>query len=92
MRPVRLIQFPDDDNATTSADTDECPNCSPTERLYLTRRGQRLIAQRARWELTLGSIRAHLDEQPTPSARRAAARRWCHAITRLADQTAGDRR
>ncbi|MDG9706258.1 hypothetical protein [Streptomyces sp. DH37] len=41
---------------------------------------------RARWHITLGSIRAHLDEQPTPRARRAAARRWCAAITAMADE------
>ncbi|MEU2719614.1 hypothetical protein [Streptomyces smyrnaeus] len=44
--------------------------------------------ERARWHITLGSIRAHLDEQPTKQARRACARRWCQAITAMADEGA----
>jgi hypothetical protein len=65
-------------------------------------------AERARWTVTLGairshlecphchpepgmdhdqlnSIRAHLTEQPTPQAVRAAARHWNEAITQIAN-------
>lgn len=42
--------------------------------------------ERARWHITLGSIRAHLDEQPSLDSRRAAARRWCAAIIAMADE------
>ncbi|MCU1613952.1 MAG: hypothetical protein JWO98_1492 [Frankiales bacterium] len=41
--------------------------------------------EQARREITLGAIRAHLEEQPSPSSIRACARRWCTAITNLAD-------
>lgn len=40
--------------------------------------------ERARWHITLNSIRAHLDEQPTRRSRLAAARRWCSAILQMA--------
>lgn len=42
-------------------------------------------AERARWELTLGSIRADLEAQPSTRSIRAAARRWATAITHIAD-------
>lgn len=45
-------------------------------------------AEAARFHVTLGSIRADLDEQPSPMCVRAAARRWTEAITQLADETA----
>lgn len=45
--------------------------------------------ERARWHITLGSIRAHLDEQPTLNSRRAAARRWCAAIIAMTDEGSG---
>lgn len=41
--------------------------------------------ERARWHVTLGAIRGHLEEQPSPASVRAAARRWASAITQLAD-------
>ncbi|MCX5170555.1 hypothetical protein OG616_21420 [Streptomyces antibioticus] len=41
--------------------------------------------ERARREMALGSIRAHLAEQPSPRSVRAAARRWCTQITALAE-------
>lgn len=44
--------------------------------------------ERARREITLGAIRAHLEEEPSPSSIRACARRWCTAITDLADEVA----
>jgi hypothetical protein len=42
----------------------------------------------ARFHVTLGSIRADLEEQPSPMCVRTAARRWTDAITQLADETA----
>ncbi|MFJ6293235.1 hypothetical protein ACIQJX_07725 [Streptomyces griseoviridis] len=49
-------------------------------------------AERARHEIVLGSIRAHLDEQPSNIAVQAAARRWCADITALADDVTKARR
>ena len=52
----------------------------------------RIAAERARWELTLGSIRAHLEEQPSPAAVRAAGRRWVNAVLQIAENTAATKR
>lgn len=52
---------------------------------------QRLNAQRARFEITLNSVRADLEEQPSPACVRAAARRWHDAITALTEDIAGTR-
>ncbi|MEW1580875.1 hypothetical protein AB0407_22575 [Streptomyces microflavus] len=41
--------------------------------------------ERARRELTLGSIRSHLQEQPSANTVRACARTWCRDITALAE-------
>lgn len=41
--------------------------------------------ERARHELTLGAIRAHLEEQPSERTVREAARNWITTITNLAD-------
>ena len=49
-------------------------------------------AERARHELVLVSIRAHLEEQPTPGAVQAAARHWCSDITALGDEIARTKR
>ncbi|MEU6295043.1 hypothetical protein [Streptomyces erythrochromogenes] len=46
---------------------------------------QRFNAQRARFEITLNSIRADLEEQPSEASIRAAARRWHDAITAMTD-------
>nr|WSX48863.1 hypothetical protein OG409_07835 [Streptomyces sp. NBC_00974] len=48
----------------------ECPHCHPAD-------GQD--------HLELRSITAHLAEQPSPQAIRAAARHWITAITNIAD-------
>ncbi|WP_455359988.1 hypothetical protein [Streptomyces sp. SYSU K21746] len=48
---------------------------------------QRYNAHRARFEITLGSVRADLEEQPSEASVRAAARRWQNAITAIADET-----
>lgn len=47
-----------------------------------------LTAVQARWSVTLGSIRADLEEQPSPLSVRVAARRWAEAITAMAEEIA----
>ena len=53
---------------------------------------ERLLAQyyreRARRVLVLDSIRAHLDEQPSPRAVRACARNWIADLLALSEQVA----
>lgn len=66
-------QWPDSDDA------DESPEVTA----YL-----RLQAERARHHMVLVSIRADLEEQPSPACVRIAARRWTDAIIQLADETA----
>ncbi|WP_269858758.1 hypothetical protein [Streptomyces sp. RPT161] len=44
-----------------------------------------LRRERARRQLALDAIEAHLREQPSARSIRACARRWCTAITFLAD-------
>ncbi|MFE7947378.1 hypothetical protein [Streptomyces sp. NPDC057426] len=48
----------------------------------------KLVAVQARFHVTLGAIRADLEEQPSPMAVLNAARRWNYAITALADEVA----
>ena len=48
--------------------------------------------ERALWEMVLGSIRHHLDQQPTTGSIRATERRWKNAITNLADELINTRR
>lgn len=45
----------------------------------------RISEERARRTLTLGAIRAHLEEQPSDSSILVAARSWCRDVTNLAD-------
>ncbi|MFD6684197.1 hypothetical protein, partial [Micromonospora parva] len=47
-----------------------------------------LTAVQARFHVTLGAIRADLEEQPSPMAVLNAARRWNYAITAMADEVA----
>jgi hypothetical protein len=75
----------------TDYSTGECPPDEPVdfvpEDLYLKR-----AAERGRHEIVLGSIRAHLEEQPTAAAVQAAARRWCADVTALGDVVAKTKR
>ncbi|MFE3495300.1 hypothetical protein ACFXOS_19875 [Streptomyces sp. NPDC059175] len=48
----------------------------------------RLAAEQARFHVTLGAVRADLEAQPSAKCVRAAARRWCNAITAMADEIA----
>jgi hypothetical protein len=45
-------------------------------------------AEQARHEMVLGSIRAHLEEQPSRASVMSAARRWCADIFALAGEVA----
>lgn len=45
-----------------------------------------LVAEQARFHVTLGAIRADLEAQPSDICLRAAARRWQQAITAMADE------
>jgi hypothetical protein len=47
-----------------------------------------LSAIQARWHVTLGAIRADLEEQPSPMSVRTAARRWAEAVTAMAEEIA----
>ncbi|MFJ4987924.1 hypothetical protein ACIP9H_29485 [Streptomyces sp. NPDC088732] len=49
-------------------------------------------AEAARFALTLGSIRASLEEQPSESTVRSAARHWTNAIAQLAEEVAAAKR
>ncbi|MBL3670262.1 hypothetical protein JL475_30660 [Streptomyces sp. M2CJ-2] len=57
------------------------------DELYVKR-----AAERGRHEIVLGSIRAHLEEQPTSGAVQAVARKWCADVTALGDEIAKARR
>ena len=43
--------------------------------------------QAARFHLTLGALRAALEEQPTPNLVRATGRRWLNAAAHVIDET-----
>lgn len=49
---------------------------------------QALVHDQARFHVTLGSVRADLEEQPSEACIRAAQRRWQNAISQIADETA----
>lgn len=86
MRPANLNQS----DATTSLDAeDDCPDCTPVERTYLTTIGRQQLAERARRELVLNSIRASLQEQPSRRAIRKRACMWCTDIRNIADDLTG---
>lgn len=66
---------------------DACDPDSDRETL-LTRYHQ----ERARRTLVIGSIRAHLEEQPSDRTVRAAGRRWSTEITNLANSVVAARK
>ncbi|MEU8855717.1 MULTISPECIES: hypothetical protein [Streptomyces] len=45
-----------------------------------------LVAEQARFHVTLGAIRADLEAQPSQVCRHAAKRRWINAIAAAADE------
>lgn len=48
----------------------------------------RLASERARREIVLASIKAHLEEQPTANAVHAVARHWISDVAAISDQVA----
>jgi len=64
---------PDEGPAPESADED----------LYV-----QLASERARREMVLNSIRAHLEEQPTRNSILSVARHWCADIVAMAGEVA----
>jgi hypothetical protein len=69
---------------TTPVHTDEQTD---HDELYVKRAQERALR-----EMVLGSIRHDLDQQPSPTAIRAAARDWKNAITNLTDELINTRR
>lgn len=59
------------------------PDQSPSDDIRL-----RYAAERAQRQLTLDAIRADLEAQPSPRSVLSAGRRWCAAITAMADSVA----
>lgn len=57
------------------------------EDLYVKR-----ATERGRHEIVLGSIRAHLEEQPTPVAVLSAVRRWINDVIAVGDDVARKKR
>ena len=57
------------------------------DELYVQR-----AAERARHEIALASIRAHLEEQPTANAVQSVARSWLSDLTAVADEVARAKR
>ncbi|MEW2135512.1 hypothetical protein AB0892_02690 [Streptomyces sp. NPDC005409] len=62
------------------------PPCPYTDALLVRAR-----AERARRAITLGSIRASLEEQPSATSIRAAARRWAADVLALAEDIAAEK-
>lgn len=48
----------------------------------------RYAAEQAQRQLTLDAIRADLEAQPSARSALAAGRRWCAAVTAMADEVA----
>lgn len=57
------------------------------ERLYVKR-----AAEHGRHEIVLGSIRAHLEEQPSPVAVLTAVRQWINEVIALGDEVTKTKR
>ncbi|MEU3667572.1 hypothetical protein [Streptomyces virginiae] len=77
-----MTTHPGDWPVSNPVDLDQLDDSYTADEIELR---QRFNAQRARFEITLNSIRADLEEQPSPASIRAAARRWHDAITAMTD-------
>lgn len=64
----------------------EWPLCPYTDPLL-----KRARAEQARRVMTMGSIRASLEDQPSPRAVRTAARRWVADLLALAEEIATEK-
>jgi hypothetical protein len=69
----------------------DCPADEPIdlvpEELYLKR-----ASERGRHVVVLGSIRGHLEEQPTPLAVLSAVRQWINEVIAVGDEVAKTKR
>lgn len=52
----------------------------------------RRAAERGRHEIVLGSIRAHLEEQPTANAVQSTVRHWISDVAALGEEVARQKR
>lgn len=77
-----MTTHPGDWPVSNPVDLDQLQDGYTTDEIELR---QRYNAQRARFEITLNSVRADLEEQPSRACVRAAARRWHDAITAMTD-------
>ncbi|WP_405841574.1 hypothetical protein [Streptomyces sp. NBC_01518] len=71
----------------TDCSADEPVDFVPDDLPYLKR-----ASERGRHEIVLGSIRGHLEEQPTPTAVYAAVRNWINDLTALGEKVAKAKR
>lgn len=85
------MKLPDPDD-TTGPVPPRQPGQWPVDRRSPTepedepdRRG---VAEQARFHLTMGVIRAALEEQPTPGLVRATGRRWIATVAQLTEEIA----
>ncbi|MFJ9939331.1 hypothetical protein [Streptomyces erythrochromogenes] len=79
-----MTTTPTTDRPATPAGPSGVPGAWPyTDALLIRAR-----AEHARRVLTLGSIRAHLEDQPSPRAVRTAARRWIADVLAAAEDIA----
>ena len=53
---------------------------------------RRHVAEKARFHVTLGVLRAALEEQPSPNAVISCGRRWIAAATQLVDEVVREKR
>lgn len=87
MSERRPGQWPEEE----PVDLDAVEKGTPDRRTPAEEQGERHLAlahDQARFHLTLGSVRADLEEQPSEACLRAAQRRWQNAISQIADETA----
>jgi hypothetical protein len=50
-----------------------------------------VVRPRARFHITLGALKAALEEEPSPRAVRSCLRRWISAATQVADDVIRDK-
>jgi hypothetical protein len=50
-----------------------------------------VVGPRARFHVTLGALKAALEEEPSPRAVRSCLRRWIGAATQVADDVIRDK-
>jgi hypothetical protein len=53
---------------------------------------RRYVAERARFVITLGALKAALEEEPNANAVRSCVRHWIGAATQVADEVIAEQR